>query len=452
MYDLIVIGGGPAGITLSKMLGKSMKMAVIRPEDHSMIYCAMPYAIEGMLTPEKTLKKDSLVIEAGATLIRGTVKELNIQGKCLTLGDGRKIEFGKLVIATGARPFVPDIPGRELSGVRTFKTEEDMKTLAGLIDRGAKHAVVVGAGAIGVELAQSLRVRGLNVDIVDMAGHILPNMLDREMVEKPQEELIREGIDLHFGAKVTELAGQGLVEEIHLDNGDRINFGNYDNCSMEEEFRGIVIFAAGMRPNVELTHGTGIELGTDGIIVNRRMETSQKDVFAVGDCVQFESGITGKPISGKLATNAVPMAKVLGFNLMGQNREYPGFYNGAATKVGKFFAGGTGLNEAMANRQGIETVAGYSTLTSKFPIMPGAKEIHVKLVAQRDAGRIIGGQVVSEEPVTDRIDLITLAIQLGATAGDMARLSYSAQPWQSFYPAASLNVLAAEEILSKLAE
>ena len=188
----------------------------------------------------------------------------------------------------------------------------------------------------------------------------------------------------------------------------------------------------------------------DGILINGKMETNIRDVYAVGDCAQFYSGIDKNTLSGKLATNAVPMAKILGFNLLGQDRNYRGFYNGGATKVGKYFAGGTGFSEKLARQRGFDVVCGYSEVTTKFPIMPTMKHKKMKLIIDRNTHRVLGAQIVSGEPVVARIDLITYSIQRNSTVEDLAELSYASQPHQSFYPAANLVVLAAEDALKKL--
>lgn len=440
-YDIAVIGGGPAGITLAKMLGGRSRMAVIRPEDHSMIYCAMPYAIEGLIEEGKTLKKDSLVTDAGAELIRTSVTGVDFEGKVVTLSDSSQIRYDKLVIATGATPFIPPIPGKDLNGVTGFKTRADLNRINGSIDSGLSKAVVVGAGAIGIELALAVKARGVEVDLVDMEKSVLPNLLDSEMSEPLYAELIKVGIRIHLGAKVTELLGESSVKQVVLDNGHVIQF--------ESSPASLIVFTTGMKPSVSLVKDSEMQVGRDGIIVNEKMETSIPDVFAVGDCVQFKSGITGEPVSGKLATNAVPMARIIGFNMTGQDRVYPGFFNGAATKVGQYFAGGTGYSESAAKKVGIKTVCGHSEVTTQFPIMPEAKKMQIKLVAERDSHRLIGGQIVSGEPVTGRIDLLTFAIQNKATVEDLSSLSYSAQPYQSFYPAANGVVLAAEDIIKK---
>ncbi len=451
-YEIAVIGGGPAAITLAKILGKKKRIAVIRPEDHSMIYCAMPYAIEGLISVEKTLKKDTLVTDAGADLIRAVVEQIDLENKRLLLSDSRTITYEKLVLATGAEPFIPPIPGTALMGVTGFKTENDLSAIKKFITMGLKKAVVVGAGAIGIELAQALKESGLQVDLVDLGSSVLPNLVDREMTDELEGEILRMGIDLHLGAKVVSLEGSTWVERVSLDNGRVIHFDQNDECTEPEGLThdGIVIFAAGMKPSVELVRGSAIALGKDGIIVNDVMETSEKDIYAVGDCTQYISGITGRVSPGKLATNAVPMAKILGLHLLGQGRTYPGFYNGAATKVGNFFVGGTGLSERIARQEGYEVVTGFSEVTTQFPIMPEAKRLKVKLVADAASGRLLGAQIVSGEPVTGRIDLLTFAIQKETTVRELTDLSYSSQPYQSFYPAANGVVLAAEDVLRQL--
>lgn len=449
--ELIVIGGGPVGITLAKKLGKHMDVAVVRPEDHSMIYCAMPYAVEGIMDEKKTFKKDSLVTDADAELIRDTVTSVDYENKTVSFEKRDKLGYDKLVIATGAVPFIPPVPGHDLKGVMGFKTQVDMEHISGLCEQGLQRAVVVGAGAIGIELAQALQFRGVKVSLVDMASSILPNLADSEMVEYPSEELTRTGMHMILNARVESLHGREFVEHVDLDNGERIHLDPKDEYSdgSEPVQRSLIVFATGVRAETALAENSEIEVGKDGIKVNSRMETNVPDVYACGDCTEYISGITGELIGGKLATNAVPMAKILAANLLGNTCDYPGFYNGAATKVQDWYVGGTGFTEANAQRAEFKTVVGYGETTTQFPIMPEAKPIRVKLIAEAGSGRLIGGQIVSGEAVTGRIDLLTYAIQMKSTLNDLLKLSYSAQPYQSFFPAANAIVLAVENALTK---
>jgi len=324
-----------------------------------------------------------------------------------------------------------------------------MRAINRMVENGATGAVVVGAGAIGVELAQALNHKGLDVHLVDMFDSIMPNMTDKEMAQEAQEELEASGITMHLGSKVVYIKGEVFPTDVVLENGEKIHFTASVRTGPDGG-PGIVVFAAGMRPVVSLVEDSRVETGRDGIVVNDRMETSVPDVYAVGDCIQFTSGVTGEIISGKLATNAVPMSKVLAFNLLGQNRSYKGYYNGAATKIGKYFVGGTGMSERNARQAGIDVVTGDSEVTTKFPIMPGAKKLRLKLVADRTTRKVIGAQITSEEPVTDKIDLLTFAIQMETEVAELSTLSYAAQPHQSYFPAANLVVMAAEKILAKL--
>ena len=451
-YDLLVIGGGPAAITIAKNIQDKMKVGIIRPEDHSMIYCAMPYAIEGLLSFEKTLKKDAVVTDEKAELIRDKVIKVNFDAKTVKTEENGEIAYEKLVIATGATPVLPPVEGRDLNGVMTFKTEEDLKKIMELVDNGLEKAVIVGAGAIGIELAQALNQQKIETHLVDMEEHVLPNMVDYEIAEEVQASLIKSGINLHLKNKVTALKGTNDVEGVLLENMQMIPFNHFDDCSAAgaNTLLGLVVFAVGMKPSVELFTGTDLQIERDGIVINDKMETNLKDVYAVGDCCQFVSGITGEVFSGKLATNAVPMGRILANNLLGkEERVYPGFFNGAATKINNHFIGGTGLSEKTA-RAFFDIEVGYAEFTTAFPIMPSAKKIKLKLVADKKTNKIVGGQLISGEPVADQVDKITMAIQYGITLDQLVNFSYASQPYQSFYPAHNLIVKAAEDILNKL--
>ena len=440
-YDILTIGGGPAGITIAKILGKKMKVGVIRPEDHSMVYCAMPYVLEDIIPFGKTLKKDELVTEAGADLIRATVTDVSFDKNLITLNDGSEYKYEHLIIATGATPMVPPISGTNLKGIYTFKTEDDLKLIKSEIEENKiKQAVVVGAGAIGIELAQALNSALEECHLVEMAGSVLPNLIGDDYSKDVQDEMEQLGISLHLKDKVTQLEGRDRIENVLLSSGADISFG---------DDKGVVVFATGMRANTELFEDSKLKLGHHGIIINNKMETNIDNVYAVGDCVQFESGITHEITLGKLATNAVPMARILAHNFLGDDRTYDGFYNGAATKVGSLFIGGTGLSEEAA-KDNFDVVTGQAELTTTFPIMPGAKHIKMKLIADKNSLRVIGGQIISGTAVTDKIDIITLAIQNGLTIRDLTNFSYSAQPYQSFFPASNPIVACAENIVAKL--
>ncbi len=436
-HDILIIGGGPAGITLTKNIKDKRDIGIIRPEDHSMVYCAMPYVIEDLLPYDKTLKEDSIVTDTGANLIRDKVTDVDFEDKIVKTEKNNQYGYNELVIATGADPILPPIPGAKLDNVMTFKTEKDLKKILNIVDNGIKNVSVVGAGAIGIELAQALNEKGVNTNLIDMMPTVLPNLLDEDISKKAQEELKELGLNLFLDSKVTELKGDKSVESIVLGN--------------EEVKSDLVIFAVGMSANVEFLKESDLEIGKDGIVVNEKMETNIEDVYAVGDCIQYECAITGNITSGKLATNAVAMGRVLAANLVGKDRSYEGFYNGAATKVGKYYVGGTGLSERLAKDK-FDIVVSKSKFTTAFPIMPFAKDVEMKLIVNKENNKVLGGQLISGEPVTDKVDKLTMAIQYGIDVYELLDFNYSSQPYQSFYPAHNLLVKAAENAVKKLEE
>lgn len=444
--NVLVLGGGPAGIQGSRMIKTQRpdwSVTMLRPERASMVYCAIPYALEGLIEKEKALKNDSIVTEVGIDLVRETAVAADLQGKQVKTAEGTSIRYDQIFIVTGAEPFVPPIEGHQLERIETVKNEHNMNRILGFLEGGARRAVVVGAGAIGIEQAIAFRKRGLEVHLVDLQKRILPHLTDADMSEPAHEELVELGIELHLGAKIAGFAGETAVARVDLATEQ-----GTESIELEEGVD-FVVLAIGMKANVDLFDGQ-LELAPDGIVVDDRMWTGVPDTYAAGDCTQCISGIDGKPLGGKLATNAVPQAKVAARNMLGFEAHYPGIFNGAVTVVESIRIGGTGFTASYARTRGFEPVVAYGESTSRFPMMPGAKPIRVKLVADAATGRLIGGQVRGYEAVAERVDVITLALQRGMTAAELSTLSYSAQPWQTFFPAKNAIVEAATHLANMI--
>ncbi len=441
---VVIIGGGPAGIRACrtiKLNAPDVEVSVIRPENKSLIYCAMPYVIEKIIPFEKIHKKDELIIEVGTKLIRKMASSVDFEKKTVTLEDGSEISYDKLLIATGAEPIIPPFVPNRLKNVFVFKREEHLKGILDQISRGAKKAVVVGAGSIGIELLQAFRSLDLETHLVEMADHVLPNLLDADMSQPLEEKLTEHGIHMHLSTPLSAVEGDDYARKLILANGTTIELEEND----------IVVFSVGLKANVDLFKDTGLEIVKDGIVVDKHMRTNIEDVFAAGDCCAFISGIDHKPILGKLATNAVPMGKTAGLNIIGIPAEYEGFYNGAATIVYGIRAGGTGFTEKLAQSRGFKDYAvGYGETTAKFSIFPDPGFVKVKLIVNREDHLLIGAQVIGTMCVTERIDLLTFAIQNRIPVERLAKLSYSAQPYQSFFPANNAIVMASESALKVL--
>lgn len=443
--DLLVLGGGPAGIQASKLVKAQRpewRVVMLRPEPASMVYCAIPYVLEGIVPAEATLKRDALVTDAGVELVRQAAVAVDVAAREVRTDAGETLRFERLLIVTGALPIMPPVSGSDLGGIIRVKTEASMRQLLDRLEGGARRAVVVGAGAIGIEQALAFRERGLDVHLVDRASRILPHLMDGDMSAEAQALLEQAGVVLHLANGLSGFEGATEVSGVRLAGGEVLPL---------EPGRDICVVAVGMKPDVSLVEGQ-LDIVSDGIVVDSRLRTTVPGVFAAGDCVSTISAIDGKPLSGKLATNAVPMAKVAAATICGLDADYPGIINGSVTTVGELRLGGTGFTEEFATARGYTVVTATAELTSRFPMMPGARPLRVKLVAHAPSGRVLGGQVAGYEAVAERVDLITLAIQHGLTVADLAGLSYSAQPWQTFFPANNPIVAAASKLRAVLPE
>ncbi len=440
--DVLIVGGGPAGIQATRLIkthDPDATIAVARPEDYSIIYCALPYAIEGLFPLNKCFKTDELVTGVGAELIREKAVKLNLNARECFFESGRRVGFDKLLIAAGAVPVKPPVPGVDLANVYTVKTGKDAEAVIAAIQGrdcdvtkktecggNCARAVVIGAGAIGVEQAMAYVNRGIEVHLVDIAEYPLPQLIDRDMAEPIIGELKKAGVHLHLGKGLMAFHGNKAVAQVELTDGTMIELN---------EGHDFATVAVGMRPDIDVFRAAGIESGKDGIIVDDRMRTSADKVWAAGDCVQYISGIDGEPLGGKLATNAVPMAKIAALDMVGKPARYKGFFNGAATVVGQLRVAGTGFTESLARSRGFDTYVSHGESATRFPMMPGAGHVKVKLVIEKGSNRILGGQIVGTDAVAERVDLVTLAAQHRMTAEDLAEFSYSSQPWQTFFPA-----------------
>lgn len=450
--DVLVIGGGPAGIQATRMLKLSRPkwtVTVLRPEPYSMVYCAIPYALEGLFSPEKTFKKDSMVTDVGAELLRLNAVKVNPEDHTVDLEDGSSIHYAKLFICVGATPIRPSLPGANLANVYTVKKGEDMLRLLDRLNGGRDYcvddatssvpkgltAVVVGAGSIGLEQAAAYRARGAEVHLIEMQNGPLPIMLDdKTCFDRVTEKILETGIHLHVGVSLEAMLGDEECEAVVLSDGTRIAL---------EPGRDFVVLAIGMKPEIDFLDLDLFKHEGDGLVVDSRMRTSVTDVWAAGDCTTFHSGIDGKPIGGKLATNAVPMAKVAAQDMMGMQAHYPGFFNGAVTVMGDLRIGATGFTETVARNRGFEVFSTTAEQPTRFPMMPDKGWIRVQMTFEKGSLRLVGAQMIGTESVAERIDLLTLAIQRSLSATDLTQLSYSAQPWQTYFPAKNVIVEAA---------
>lgn len=423
---IVIIGAHAAGVDAASAARKTDRTAEItlitKQRRAGYSPCGLPFVLGGHIPSFDNLvvfplsyfqmMKLNLLLETTATNIDVKSKTVEIQDKN---GKQETLQYDSLILATGASPFIPPIKGREKPGIYVLRTIEDGERIDQAVRNGAKSAIVMGAGLIGIETAVALRERGLEVTVVELLPQILPAMLDADMAGEVQRMLEEKGIRIMVGKGVEEFLGAEKVTGI-VAGGEQLNAD-------------LIIAAFGVRANTELARKAGITLGeTRGIKTNMRMETNVKDVYAAGDCVECVNLITRRPTICQLGTTAVRQAKVAGTNAAGGYAVFPGVLGSAVTKLFETEIGVTGLTEFFAKKAGLETVTGTITSKTRPEYYPGGKGIRIKLVVEKESERIVGAEIIGGEEVTQRVNALSIAIQKHMTVRELAKADTAYAP------------------------
>lgn len=443
---IVIIGAHAAGVDAASAARRTDRTAEItlitKQKQAGYSPCGIPFVLgrhipsfgKLIVFPPSYFRmmKLKLMLETTATSIDTENRTVAIQDKT---GTQKTLQYDSLIIATGAYPFVPPIKGREKPGVYVLRTIEDGKKIDQAITDGARTAVVMGAGLIGIETAVACQERGLKTTVVELLPQILPTMLDADMAKGVQEMLEEKGLNILVSCGVEEFLGAEKVTGITA-GGKQITAD-------------LIVAAFGVRANTELAKKAGIAMGeTRAIKTSMRMETNVKGVYAVGDCVESVNMITRRPTICQLGTTAVRQAKVAGVNAAGGYAVFHGVLGSAVTKLFDTEIGVTGLTEFFAKRAGLEIVTGAITSKTRPEYYPGGLPIRIKLVVEKESQRLVGAQIVGGEEVTQRINALSFAMQKHMTVRELAKADTAYAPplnetWEPM-------VLAAEIALRKL--
>ncbi|MFB3888458.1 MAG: FAD-dependent oxidoreductase [Candidatus Bathyarchaeia archaeon] len=443
---IIIVGANAAGVEAASAARKKDRTAEItlltQEKNAGYSRCGLPFVIGGHIPEFKDLivyppayfqmLKLNLRTETRVTAINTKEKTVTCTDKA---GAMETLPYDSLVIATGADSFIPPIKGKEKPGILSLRGLEDGERIRAAVKAGAKSAVIMGAGLIGLEVGVALIENGLKVTVVEMLPQILPQLLDADSAKLVQEHLEEHGMRILTSKGVEEFLGDDKVTAI-MAGGEKIEAD-------------LFISAFGVRANTKLAVDAGIPLGeTRAIKTNSRMETDVRDVYAVGDCAEAPNIITHRPMCAQLGTIAVRQGKVAGANAAGDYSQFTGILASAVTRLFEIEAGNTGLTEAAAARNRIEVITGAINSKTKADYYPTAKPIKVKLVVEKESQRIIGAQVIGGEEVTQRINSLSFAIQQGMTVRELAKAdtAYAPPLCETWEP----MVLAAEMVLMKL--
>ena len=333
------------------------------------------------------------------------------------LATGRVYEesYDKMILAPGAEPLRPPIAGIDSPGVYTLRNLADMDRIKGAVDGGAKQAVVVGAGFIGLELVENLVRRGVATTLVELQDQVLPP-LDREMTTPLMETLARHGVTVLLGdsAEAFEQSGTGIV--VRLKSGKRLAAQ-------------LVVLGVGVRPENKLAVEAGLEVGPrGGIRVNERMQTSDPDIYAVGDAIEVQDFIAGGPTQVPLAGPANRQGRIAASNIFGGKMRYRGTQGTAIVGVFGRTAGMTGASEKVLRRRAQAFHAVYVHPANHAGYYPGAEGMTLKLLFAPGTGKVLGAQVVGRAGVDKRIDVLAVAIQAGMTVFDLEEMELAYAP------------------------
>ncbi len=433
---IVVIGGGACGLKAACRARRRDPEAEITVIDAgrypSLGRCGLPYYVGGIVNELddlrrtlagvvrdvqyfKKIKNIDILTETKATEIDREKKVVKIIKKD---GSEDEIPYDYLVLATGAKPIRLNLPNADAEGVVTLFDPEDAEKILEMWDEGIiEKAVIIGGGLIGMETAEALSNLDVEVTIVELLDHVLPALLDKEMAMLVQSYLKDRGIRVLTGSRVTEIiAKDGRVAGVKVDGTKEIEAN-------------LVLMAVGVRPNVDLAKSCGLEIGETGAIkVNSYLQTSDKSIYAGGDCVENIHLITGKPVFIPLGSTANKHGRVIGDNVTGGKSTFPGVIGTTIFKLFDLNVARTGLTEKQAKELGYDVITALCPGPDRAHFMPGQKPIRIKLIADAKTGKLLGAQMVGWGVVDKRIDIVATAIQMGATIDDLANFDLAYAP------------------------
>ncbi len=424
---ILVLGGVAAGTKIAaKLMREDRGNEVIvlnKGKDISYAGCGLPYYVGHVIedreqlivnTPEKYSKLTGVTVatETEATKVDPGAKQVTAVD--VNTGEEKIYGYDKLVISVGASPVKPPIEGCDLENVFFVRTPEDAIRLRDVVDSGnVKKAVVVGAGYIGLEIAENLKLQGIRPFVLDMAKHALPGF-DAEMAEYVEGKLQESGIPVVTGVAVTGIEGDGKVEKV---------------LTSKRAYKAdLVVLSAGIRPNTAFLEESGIEMFKGTILTNAKGETNLPDIYAAGDCAMIHNALTEKAVWSPMGSTANIAGRLIAQNMMGADLNYRGALGTAVCKLPGINVGRTGLTEEQAAAEGFDAVSVVTVVDDKAHYYPGAGTFVIKMIADKASLRLLGVQVIGAGAVDKVVDIAVTGIMLKGTLTDLANMDLAYAP------------------------
>ncbi|MGI6091907.1 MAG: FAD-dependent oxidoreductase [Negativicutes bacterium] len=432
---VVIIGGVAAGLKAAAKIRRGNQTAQITVIEKGKLIsygaCGMPYYVGGdiddvrqlMMTPSgnvrnaeffKKVKDIDVKTETLATHIDRVAKTVTV--KNLVTNEESILPYDKLVIATGASPVKPKLPGIELANIYQMWHPLDAEAVRQGLERGKFNSgVIIGAGLVGMEMAEALRNWGIDVTVIEMKDQVFPAFLDPEVAAAVAKYANEHGINILTGEKVIKFNGDSCVSEVVTDK--------------RTIAADLVILSIGVKPNVELARQAGLAIGETGAIsVNEYLETSDSDIYAGGDCVENTNLVSGRKVFAPMGSTANKHGRIIGENICGTRVKFRGVLNTVAVKLIDLNVGKVGLTEREVKQLGYEYVTVTTSGHDKPHYMPDVKSLSIKLIVETKTRRILGAQAFGEGDVTKRIDVIATVLTLGGTIDDLFAIDLSYAP------------------------
>jgi len=440
--DILIIGGGPASVVVANTAKKyypQKSITIIKDKKTGIIPCGIPYMIHSLSKIDDNIMPFDAIEKLGVDVKIDRAIKIKRDDKTVITENGDIYSYEKLVIATGSKPITLNIEGFNLKNV--FPIFKDFEYLKQMVDsiKKAKNIIVLGGGFIGVEFADELsNLKDKNVYLIEIKDRLLPNSFDPEFSDLVKSKLENKGVNILLGTKVEKILGKENVERVSLSDGRVIDAD-------------VVVCGLGGVPNVELAKSCGLDMGKGkGIWVDEYMRTSDRDIFAVGDCAGKRDFFTRRDNPVMLASVATAEARIAGANLYELKviRENKGTIGIFSTYISGLVLASVGLTEASAKDENFEVVVGNYEGIDKHPgSLPYASKIKIKLVFSKQSGILMGGQVAGGFSAGEIINIIGMAIQKNVSITELETFQMATHPYLTPAPTKYHLVIAAQDAL-----
>ncbi|GAB6099375.1 CoA-disulfide reductase [Halanaerocella petrolearia] len=426
---ILIIGGVAGGASTAarlRRMDEESEIVIFEKGEHiSFANCGLPYHIGEVIeerekllvqTPEAMEERFNIDVRVNNEVVEIDRDSQELEVEDLEIGKTYRESYDYVVLSPGADPIRPPVPGIDGDNIFTLRNIPDTDRIKGYVDsENPRHAVVVGAGYIGVEMAENLHERGLEVSIVEMAPQVL-GPIDREMAAQVHNHLRMKGIDLHLENGVAGFADKDDRKEVELQDGSKLTTD-------------LVIMSAGVSPNIELAQEADLEIGKTGAIkVNDYLQTSDENIYAIGDAIEVTDAITGQPAHIPLAGPANKQGRIVANNLAGKKEKFKGSQGTAIAKVFDLEVGATGNNEKQLQEAGIDYQVSYINKKNHAGYYPGAVPMTLKIIFMPEEGRLLGAQAIGYDGVDKRIDVLATAIRFEKTVFDLQDIDLAYAP------------------------